>query len=300
MTLRQLEYFLTIANKANISAAAEELNMSQPPLSMQLKLLESDLGTSLFKRLKHKMILTDAGIVLQDRAEQILDMVEDTSRTIHKMHENCDAGTLRIGAVSSVCLQLLPQKAAIFLQHHPHVDFVVWEASANRVCELVKNGTVEIGFVRNPFDASGFTSFDLETKGSSESTEHEMVAIGHPSFFKEQTTDKIKFAELSGIPLVLFRKYDDMFAQISKTQGIKLSIVCRNDNPISSLGWAINGIGVAVLPRSSIMLDVGFKGPNALMMKTIIEPQIFSHFVLITNKPQKLSLLAEQFLKTFN
>lgn len=78
MDIRQLRYFLTIAEEGNITAAAKKLNISQPPLSKQLKLLEEELGVTLFNRTSRNLELTDAGILLQNKSSQLLELYKST------------------------------------------------------------------------------------------------------------------------------------------------------------------------------------------------------------------------------
>ena len=82
MDLKQLHYFLTIVEERQITAAARKLHMAQPPLSNQMKLLESELGMKLFERGPHHIELTDAGRMLARRARQLLDMADTTRREI--------------------------------------------------------------------------------------------------------------------------------------------------------------------------------------------------------------------------
>lgn len=82
MDIRQLKYFLAIAEEEQITAAAKRLNMAQPPLSQQMKLLEDELDTQLFKRGPRQIRLTDAGKLLANRARQILELSDSTLREI--------------------------------------------------------------------------------------------------------------------------------------------------------------------------------------------------------------------------
>ena len=100
MDLKQLKYFLTVVDERQITAAARKLHMAQPPLSQQMKLLESELGTELFKRGPHHIELTDAGRLLTRRAQQLLALADSTSREIADLCQGL-RGTLAIGTISS-------------------------------------------------------------------------------------------------------------------------------------------------------------------------------------------------------
>jgi len=295
ITLKQLQYFLEIANQNSISAAAEKLNMSQPPLSAQLKMLEGELDTQLFERRKHRMVITEAGIKLRDRAEQILSLVDHTTQSIRNMNDST-GGTIRIGALTTACLQLLPEKAKQFLKIYPNVNFIIQETSTQRIGELVKNGIIDIGFIREPFNTDQFNSVRI-TNTYPEFLDDKMVAIGVPSFFKNIKSETIDFTQLSGIPLIIFGTYLELFSNISAKTKTELKIICRNDNLISQIGWAVNGIGVALLPRSSLTLMQLFK--SNLIIKTIVNPYIPANILIITDKDISNSPIVERFIKFF-
>ena len=101
MELRQLRYFVTVVEEKTVTAAARKLNMTQPPLTTQLKLLEKELGCPLFAREGRRLTLTDAGRHFYQRACGILGMCESAAAQMRDFHQGV-AGTLRIGVVSSV------------------------------------------------------------------------------------------------------------------------------------------------------------------------------------------------------
>ena len=108
MNLKQMKYFVTIADEGSISAAARVLHISQPPLSQQLHLLEEELRARLFVRGSRSVTLTDAGRLFYQHAQNILDLSERAVKDLQQF-ENENRGSLRIGMVSSsevpyVCL----------------------------------------------------------------------------------------------------------------------------------------------------------------------------------------------------
>ena len=105
--IKQLKYFKTIVDEGNISKAAEVLHMAQPPLSQQLKRLETELGTVLIKRYTQKWELTETGEILYRHAVNMLQDIKEIKREINEMEEGI-SGTLTIG-VSSSCVNFLPK-----------------------------------------------------------------------------------------------------------------------------------------------------------------------------------------------
>ena len=87
MNIRQLKYFLTIAEEEQITSAAKKLNISQPPLSQQLKLLEDEFGVKLLERGSRKIHLTDAGRLLRNKAEQILELTDATYKELRDFNK---------------------------------------------------------------------------------------------------------------------------------------------------------------------------------------------------------------------
>jgi DNA-binding transcriptional LysR family regulator len=109
MDIRQLKYFLAIAEEKNITKAAKKLYISQPPLSQQLKLLEEELGVTLLERSTRKMKLTEAGKLLRHRAKQIIELMETSIKEIKNLNLGVK-GILSIGFVSSAGSILLPEQ----------------------------------------------------------------------------------------------------------------------------------------------------------------------------------------------
>ena len=109
MTLKQLEYFLAIAENGSITKAANSLRISQPPLSLQLKGLEEELGCQLFIRDKKNMIITPKGILLRERAREIMDKVNETLLLMQSANEE-ERYTIHLGTISSICNRVLPDK----------------------------------------------------------------------------------------------------------------------------------------------------------------------------------------------
>ena len=116
MDLRNLRYFVTVAEELNITRAAEKLHMSQPPLSAQLKSLEEELDTVLFVRGKRRLKLTESGQLLYRRAKEILSLAEKTQSEVHSMGEGM-RGTISIGLVEGMAPDIAAEWFAGFIKH---------------------------------------------------------------------------------------------------------------------------------------------------------------------------------------
>ena len=152
MDIRQLRYFLTIAQEGQITRAAKQLNMEQPPLSRQLKLMEEELGVLLFERSGKQLQLTHAGELLQNRAASLLNQFNETLTEVKEIHAGI-RGMLSIGAVVS-CISLLPQRIQIFRQQYPEVTFKIREGDHSLLADQLDKRNIELAVTRIPFESS--------------------------------------------------------------------------------------------------------------------------------------------------
>ena len=142
MDLRALHYFAVVAEELNITRAAERLNMSQPPLSAQIKGLEEELGVQLFIRGKRHLTITDAGTHLYRRARQILELSEQTQQELMSMEGL--SGDLNISLVEGRAPFLLARWIAGFRSEFPRVAIHLWNGSGDEVMERVQRGLADL------------------------------------------------------------------------------------------------------------------------------------------------------------
>lgn len=132
MELRVLKYFLVVAREENITRAASSLHVTQPTLSRQLMQLEEELGVKLFRRGKYRVSLTDEGVLLRRRAQEIVDLAEKTEREFHRQEGEL-TGEIAIGAGESNSMSFLSKKVAAFRLAHPLVRFSIYSATADDI-----------------------------------------------------------------------------------------------------------------------------------------------------------------------
>lgn len=149
--MRQLRYFLAIAHEGQITRAAKQLNMEQPPLSRQLKLIEQELGVVLFDRNGKRLQLTQAGEMLRNRALALMKQFEETITYVQELGEGVQ-GVLSIGAVVS-CVSLLPSVLRKFTEKYPQVTFKIQEGDHFLLGELLENRDLEFIVTRLPFQS---------------------------------------------------------------------------------------------------------------------------------------------------
>jgi LysR family cyn operon transcriptional activator len=191
--LRHLRSFLAVARTQHFRRAADELYVSQPALSEQIRQLEAELGTPLFERLGRRVRLTAAGVVLRDYAERVLREVDDARRAIEEL-ENLSRGTLAAGVVQTVNTYLIPAVLARLAVAHPGICVRVDELPAAGIEAALEAGELDLGVGFVPPAASGLVAEPLFTE--------ELVVIV-PESHRLAGRPAVAFRELDGEPLIL-------------------------------------------------------------------------------------------------
>ena len=160
MELRVLRYFLTIARVQNISGAAQLLHISQPTLSRQIMELEEELGVTLFHRGNRKITLTDEGMLLRKRAEQIVDLVQKTEDEF-AAGEDSISGTIRIGGGETHAFWMLAQSIQSLIAQYPNIHIHLFSGNAEDVTERLDTGLLDFGLIIEPTDVTKYDYFRL-------------------------------------------------------------------------------------------------------------------------------------------
>lgn len=247
MNLRDIQYFLAIAEEGSITNAAKKLNIAQPPLSRQMKHLEDELGSTLFIRGSRKIQLTEAGHLFRMRAEHIIELLSTTMREVKEFDSGL-RGTLSIGTVTSSGATMLPHLIRLFRESYPEVTFRLREGETRRIIELLDQGIVDLGLVRLPFDTDLYESIILPN----EPLVAAFRADKQPPDWPQKP--QLLLSELSDKPLMMHRKFLPLFTEQCKALGFKPYILCESDAVMPILAWADAGIGIAIVPRSAATL----------------------------------------------
>ncbi|HJA49500.1 MAG TPA: LysR family transcriptional regulator [Candidatus Agathobaculum intestinipullorum] len=163
MELRVLQYFLAVAREQNISAAAQSLHLTQPTLSRQLRELEDELGKQLLIRGSRKVTLTEDGMLLRRRAEEILDLVSRTEQEVMRPDEAV-TGDVYIGTGETDGVRQLAQAAKRVQQAHPGVRFHIVSGDAVDVCERLDKGLLDFGVLLGDIDRTRYNYMALPMK----------------------------------------------------------------------------------------------------------------------------------------
>ena len=146
MEIRVLRYFLEIARENNMSRAAETLHVSQPTLSKQMKDLESELGKKLFRRGSTSVSLTDEGMLLRKRAEDILAMVDKTTEEFREL-DNITGGEVHIGCAESYLIKHLAQAIKDFKKKYPLFRYHLTSGNTEQVAERLDRGLIDFAVI---------------------------------------------------------------------------------------------------------------------------------------------------------
>ncbi len=273
MDLKQLEYFSAIADAGSISEAARRLHISQPPLSYQMKQLETELGCTLFLRGHHEIELTDAGKLLYERASHLLSYADSTKREVA---ETGKRQVLRIGVTSSTSAIVLLLVHAFSLAH-PDVRYEITDATSFQMLDLLEERVLDAGIVRTPAKLTGLETFQL--------ARDQMIAADGWSGSQEPLTLK----ELSERQLVLYRRYESFIMDAFSAVHAEPDILVLTDDARDCLSWIRGGTGTAIVPSSmrSSCTD--------LNVHPIPDPRLSTEILLAVRKDEYPSQLLRQF-----
>ena len=284
MDLRSLRYFTVVAQELNITRAAEKLNMSQPPLSNQLKALEEELGVTLLIRGKRHLQLTEAGNLLLRRATQILELADKTKQELADMKDGL-SGTISIGMVEGRAPFLVSRWIAGFREEFPRIQFSLWNGSSDDVLDRLYRGLVDIAVIAAPYDTEHLEGFQVGREP--------WVAIIPASHPLAKTEGKqVSLSSLVGEPLIVPSRKSrvDAIHKWFREIGAEPNIICEMSNYLDAVALSERGVGISIFPQTTYT-------PNALLVTKVItnsERQV--EYVLVHSKELLPSPLINEFL----
>jgi len=162
MDLRQLRYFVAVAEELNFSRAAERVGIQQPPLSLQIRQLETEIGTALFRRLSRGVELTESGALLLERARRILDDVEQTKISVQSRARG-ETGRIRLGFAGATHFQpLIPAMISAYRKQYPGVTLLPEQSNTLRLVTALHSGEIDVAFVRSPISENEAEGLGIE------------------------------------------------------------------------------------------------------------------------------------------
>lgn len=284
MEIKQLKYFLAIAEENNITKASKKLHVSQPPLSHQLKTLEEEIGAKLFERTTRNLEITEVGEFLKNRAVQILDLIDKTVKEIKESHEELE-GILKIGFVASSSAALVPKSIPEFSKHNPEVKFDLKEGSTYKILDLLNHGTIDIGFIRTPFNSEDFDCIYL-------SKEPMIALVDKDKYF--QNLNEIDVSQLEDLPLIIDKRFKKIIVNACYRKGFIPNILLEGEDSRTLMNLAQQGMGVAIVPESSRNLI--FRENSKII--NINDESLDTQIVVAWLRNKNLSPVARHFIKS--
>ena len=245
MELRHLRYFVAVAEELNFCRAAERLHIAQPPLSLQVRHLEDELGAPLFNRVKRRLVLTPAGHTLLNDARRLLTDAEVVKRRVREVARG-QTGQLAIGYVGTAMYDLLPGAVRLFRERFARVELSLEEMSTAAQVQALRRGQIQLGLLRPPLNDEALETEDLLQ-------ERLMVALpekhplGRKSHFRLTELESESFILCSAdCEPSLHRCYLDLL----KRAGFEPRIVQEVTHLQTQLGLVAAGLGVSLVPSA--------------------------------------------------
>ena len=285
MDIRVLQYFLAVAREESITKAADTLNMTQPPLSRQLKDLEEELGKQLLIRGSKKVTLTEDGMLLRKRAEELVDLMEKTKAELAASTENI-SGDIYIGCGETESISFLAQAAQDLQKHHPLVHYHIYSGDAERVMEKLDKGLIDFGLLVGATDLNKYNCIRLPIKDTWG------VLMRKDSPLAEQ--EEIQAKDLWDKPLIVSHQTSinsEMFSWL-KADISKLNIVATYDLVYNVAQFVKKGFGYV------IALDklINTTGNSNLCFRPLF-PSLQADLCIVWKKYQILSKASNAFLQ---
>lgn len=247
MELRQLKYFVAVAEELHFGRAAERCHIAQPPLSQQIKRLEEELGVTLLERTSRKVSLTPEGAEFLERARDIFGRIDEAVDRIQSMARG-EEGCLRVGFIGPAALSPLPQAIRQFRERNPLIKLDFSAKSTSEQLPMLRNDRLDVVFVR---------LFGHDVDGLEQMTflrEPYVLALpeGHPLGGQE----RVDIRQLQDVPMVFNQRiaqpalYRSLMGSFHKA-GFTPNIVQEVNTEQSTVALVATGLGVALVPASS-------------------------------------------------
>jgi DNA-binding transcriptional LysR family regulator len=244
MDLRQLRYFVAVAEEQHFGRAANRLHMAQPPLSRQIQALEKDLGFPLFVRSRRRVELTSAGAVLLQHSRRVFEAVD---LAVHEARRAAagESGRIAVGYLSSLAYSGLTELLRAFRARFPSVEVALRELPPAHQVDAVKGGHLDVGFVRGPVEDPAL-AFELVRR--------EPLVVALPEDHPLAKRARVRLSSLAREPFVTFPRvrgpaFFDQLMALCRSAGFTPRIV-QQAPQLDMMSLVAAGFGVAIVPAS--------------------------------------------------
>lgn len=255
LDIRQLRYFVGIVEAKSFSRAALRLNIAQPALSLHVRNMETDLGTTLLLRTPQGVVPTDAGTLLLDRARGILAEFEATKRAVAE-HDSDPAGEVRLGLPGTVGEMVSVPLILSVRERFPKIRLKIAESMSGFVLEWLYEGRVDLGLLYLPVDERGLKSVPVLTEELRLFVQH----AGLPDI-ATPPEGPVSLADIAALPLVLPSAGHGLRQLVEdemERRGLQISTVIEVDSYRSIKELVGRGLGYSILPANAVSRDERF------------------------------------------
>lgn len=278
MELRVLQYFLTVTREQSISAAAEALHLSQPTLSRQIKDMEEELGKQFLIRGNRRVTLTEEGMILRKRAEEIMELVHKAETEI-ALSDEYVTGDITIGAAETNGVRFLTKATKALQLHYPDIHMHIISGDKVSVLESLDRGLIDFGLVFGSFDTSRYESIPVPVR------DRVGVLMRRDSPLAER--EAVDIEELQSLPVIVSRQMlqdDDLLSA-------KLNITGSYNLLFNGSLMVEEGLGYALCLENIINVS----GNSRLCFRPL-SPETLHSMSVIWKKYQVFTKAAEKFL----
>ncbi|MFC5648726.1 LysR family transcriptional regulator [Paenibacillus solisilvae] len=250
MDIRQLRYFIAIAEEKQITAAAQRLHMAQPPLGQQLKGMEQELGVQLVMRTGKVLELTDAGQALYKHALLLTKLMEEAETEVKEIGIGM-RGKLTVG-VNTLSSSPLPQLLRAFKTRYPGVTYKIQQNESAQLLRLIRERSIELAIVRLPLELSDFEVLRLQSESFYFVTAKTSTAESHAFTYGDIQCYPLILPSTEG--LGLYQSIIDQFTE----RGLQANVIGECSDIVTLLGWVSSGDGATIIPESILKLYRGY------------------------------------------
>ncbi|WP_374596180.1 LysR substrate-binding domain-containing protein [Sphingosinicella sp.] len=285
MDLRQLRYFVTLCEELHFRRAAEKLNITQAPLSVAIKSLETELGAQLFHRTQRRVSLTQVGAAFRQQAAAVLDQLDRSIEEIREMVSG-EAGQLRIGfTTASSLLVFFPQIIRAFRTRYPKVDIRLHDLSSQQQIAALENRDIDVGLLRSP-------QIPVRSDIHFVQILQDPLIVAMHADSPLLAREKLHIADLRGEPMIFYPRNSgvgihEQFLRLCGEAGFVPNIVQEVRESATIISLAASGLGVAVVPSELQCINV----PN-IRFKPLADEGAMTYLVMASRAGEASTLVA--------
>ena len=284
MEIRTLRYFLAVAREENMSRAAEMLHVTQPTLSKALKALEDELGKKLFTRHSFSISLTDEGVLLRDRAEDLVSMADRIARDFLSL-DDITGGDLYFGLAESYQMRYLAREIGRFKAVYPNLRYHITSGDTEQVTEKLDKGLLDFGVICEPPNQRKYDYVLFP--------EADHFGAVMPASAALADRERVTAADLTGLPLFCSEQsWENDIRPWAKERFSRLRLEGSFRLAYNGSLFAREGLGILLTLNN--LIDTS---PGSGLVFRPLSPHLEMKMYLIWNKYQSFTPIAERFMR---